>query len=88
VLGRQPVVCEGFLGAARIGGSDALVNGEGPAEGCGAFGELASEEVAATDATQGARFLQRCAYLAGDGERPRVVVTGSVTGRGLAEQLA
>jgi hypothetical protein len=41
-------------------------------------------EVAAADAFQGSRFFQRRAYLAGDGERLRVVVTGPLGRLGLA----
>jgi hypothetical protein len=41
-------------GAAGVGGSDALVDGEGLTEGCGAFGDAAVVEVTATDAFQGA----------------------------------
>ena len=45
-------------------------------------------EVAAADAFQGTRFLQRRAYLAGDGERLGVVVKGPLGGLGLELQLA
>jgi hypothetical protein len=73
-----------FLDAASVGGSDALVDCEGLAEVCGAFGGVAVVEVAAADGFQGARFLKWCAYVVGDGQRLRVVVTGLVTGEGLA----
>jgi hypothetical protein len=52
---------QGFLDAASVGGTDALVDREGLAEVCGAFGGVAFVEVAAADAFQRARFLERCA---------------------------
>ena len=71
-----PELEEGFLDAAGGGGCDALVDGKGLSQVRGAFAGVAVVEVAAADAFQRPRFLRQNADLAGDGQRPGVVVAG------------
>ena len=79
--GCEPVLLEGFLDVPGGGmGSDALVDGECLLQvHCGLAG-VAVVEVAVADAFQGARFLQRRADVAGDGQRLTVVVAGVAGG--------
>jgi len=67
---------EGFLDAPRAGGSDALVDRECLPQVLHGSAGIAVVEVAVADSFQGARFLWGRVDVAGDGERPGVVVAG------------
>ena len=79
--GCEPVLLEGFLDALGGGmGSDALVDGECLLQVHRGLAGVAVVEVAAADAFQGARFIQRRADAAGDGQRLAVAVAGLAGG--------
>src|SRR5262249_41967521 len=99
--GCQPVVLESLLDAPGGGGADALVDRLCLLQGRGGLAGVALLEVAVADSFQGACFLGRRADVAGDGQRPGVLVTGLAAGPraeggpaeavrrlGLAEQVA
>ena len=78
--GCESALPEGFLDALRVRGSDALVDGECLLQVHSGLARVAVVEAAAADAFQGARFVQRRADVAGDGQRLAVVVAGVAGG--------
>jgi len=79
---------EGFLDAPGGGGADALVDGERLSQVRGGFTGIAVSEVDVADSFQGAGFLRGGAEVAGDGQRPGVLVAGLACGRGPERELA
>src|SRR5262245_7848737 len=79
---------EGVLDAVGVGGSDALVDGQGLPQVSGAFAGVAVVEVGAADPFQGACLFQAHAEFAGDGQCLGVVVAGLLAGRGPGRELA
>src|SRR5215468_9641940 len=79
---------EGVLDALGVGGSDALVDGQGLPQVSGAFAGVAVVEVGAADPFQGACLFQAHAEFTGDGECLGVVVAGLLAGRGPGRELA
>jgi hypothetical protein len=79
---------EGFLDTLGSGGADALVDGKGLPQVRGGFAGVAVSEVAVADSFQGAGFLRGGAEVAGDGQRPGVLVGGLAGGRGPERELA
>ena len=82
------MLVQGFGDPPGVRGADALVDGQCllPVRGGGAG--VAVLEQAVAEAFQGACFLQRRAHLAGDGQRPGVVVAGLLAVRGSGQHLA
>jgi len=78
--GCQPVVLEGLLDAPGRRGADALVDRECLLQRRGGLAGVALLEVAVADSFQGACFLGCRADVAGDGQRPGVLVTGLAGG--------
>jgi len=78
--GCEPVLLEGFLDPPGGGGADALVDRECLLQVDRGLAGVTVVEVAVADAFQGARFLQRRADAAGDGQRLAVVVAGLAGG--------
>jgi hypothetical protein len=79
--GCELVLLQGFLDAPGGGvGSDALVDGECLLQVHHGLAGVAVVEVAMAGAFQGARFLQRRADVAGDGQRLAVAVAGVAGG--------
>ena len=81
--GCESALPEGFLDALRVRGSDALVDGECLLQVHRGLAGGAVVDVAAADAFQGARFIQRRADVAGDGQRLVVIVAGLLAGSAL-----
>ena len=84
----QLVVLEGFPDAPGGGGADALVDRECLPQVRGGLAGVAVLEVAVADSFQGACFLWGRADVAGDGQRPGVLVAGLAGGRGAERELA
>ena len=80
--GFEPVLIEGLLDAPGGGGAEALVDRECLPQVLRGFGEIAVVEVAVADSFQGAGFLCGHADVAGNGQRPGVLVAGLADGRG------
>ena len=82
------VLAQGFGDPPGVRGADALADRQGllPVRGGGTG--VAVPEQAVAEAFQGTRFLQRRADLAGDGQRPEVVVAGLLARRGSGQQIA
>ena len=78
--GCEPVLLEGFLDAPRVRGSDALVDGERLLQVHRGVAGIAVVEVGPAESFPGARFLEGCADLGGDGQRLVVVVAGRLGG--------
>ena len=78
--GCELVLLEGFLDAPGVRSSDALVDGECAPQVHRGLAGVAVVEVAVADAFQGARFIQRRADVAGDGQRLSVAVAGLAGG--------
>ena len=78
--GCELVLLQGFLDAPGVRSSDALVDGECVLQVHRGLAGGAVVDVAAADAFQGARFIQRRADVAGDGQRLAVVVAGLAGG--------
>ena len=78
--GCQPVVLEGLLDAPGGRGADALVDRLCLLQGRGGLARVGLLEVAVADSFQGACFLGGRADVAGDGQRPGVLVTGLAAG--------
>ena len=68
------MILEGLLDALGSWGSDVLVDGERLLQVVDAFMIVAVFEVAAADSFQGTCFFERCADVAGDGQRLVVIV--------------
>ena len=79
---------EGFLDALGAGGTDALADRECLPQVLGGLAAVAFLQVAAADSFQGACFLWRRADVAGDRQRPGVLVAGPAGGRGAERELA
>ena len=78
----QLVVLEGLPHSPGGGRADALVDRECLLQVRGGLAGVAVLEVAVADSFQGACFLRGRADVAGDGQRPGVLVTGLAGGRG------
>src|SRR5260370_5991349 len=85
---RQVWAAESFLDALGAGGADALVDRECLPQGCDGLAGVAFLQVAVADSLQGACFLWGRADVAGDGQRPAVLVAGLGCGRGAERELA
>ena len=79
---------ESFLDALGAGGADALVDRECLPQGCDGLAGVAFLPVAVADSRQGACFLWGRADVAGDGQRPAVLVAGLGCGRGAEREFA
>ena len=86
--GRHLEAAERELNPPGIGGPDALIDGERPAQAGDGGAGLVVTEVAGTKSFRGAGFLQWCAAPAGDGERLRMVPAGLAGGGGVPRQLS
>src|SRR5262249_10256366 len=79
---REPLSAQGFADALGACASDPLVDREGLLEGVHGVAGVGVLQVAVADSLQGPCFLQGCADLAGERQRPAVVVAGMGGGRG------
>src|SRR6202050_5795310 len=77
-----------LLDALGAGGADALVDRECLPQGCDGLAGVAFLQVAVADSLQGACLLGGRADVAGDGQRPVVLVAGLGCGRGAERELA
>ena len=77
-----------MLDAVGAGGADALVDRECLPQGYDGLAGVAFLQVAVTDSLQGACLLWGRADVAGDGQRPAVLVAGLGCGRGAERELA
>ena len=72
------MVPQGLFYAGEPGGSDAPVHLSRLLQVAGSFAAVVVVEVAVADTFQGACPLQRRAYIAAEGQRPAVVVAGTL----------
>ena len=79
---------EGFLDAPGGRGADVLVDRECLLQVRGSLAGVAVLQVASAKSFQGACFLWGRADVAGDGQRPGVLVVGLLCGRGPERELA
>src|SRR5580693_5328396 len=83
----QVWAAESFLHALGAGGADALVDRECLPQRCDGLAGVAFLQVAVADSRQGACFLWGRADVAGDGQRPAVLVAGLGYGRGAEREF-
>src|SRR5262249_11089963 len=85
---RQAWVAEGFLDAVGTRGADALVDRERLPQVCGSLAGVALPEVNVADSLQGTCLFWGRFDVAGDGQRPGVLVAGLAGGRGAEREFA
>jgi hypothetical protein len=86
--GCRSVSLEGFLDAPGGRGADVLVDGECLLQVRGSLAGVTALQVASAKSFQGACFFRGRADVAGDGQRPGVLVVGLLCGRGPERELA